>query len=122
MWYAYAPGGSGGRSPPGFVFFASLAGSRVSRMRLMAQTEHLPISKRTYDSRFLDIARGSVAEVQSLLYVACDVGYIDPDTLQQWSQVADDTAALVSGLAAYLRKRSPIPPPDSKTPDSKTLE
>ena len=44
-------------------------------------------------ARFLDIARGSVAEVQSLLYVACDVGYIDQDTLQRLSQMADDTSA-----------------------------
>ena len=73
-------------------------------------------------ARFLDIARGSVAEVQSLLYVACDVGYIDQDTLRQLSQMVEDTSGLISGLAAYLRKRSPIPTPNSKTPDSKTLE
>lgn len=59
-------------------------------------------------ARFLDIARGSVAEVQSLLYVACDVGYIDQDTLRRLSQMEDETSARISGLAAYLRKRSPI--------------
>jgi four helix bundle protein len=63
-------------------------------------------------ARFLDIARGSVAEVQSLLYVACDVGYIDQDTLQRLSQMADDTSARIGGLAAYLRKRSPLQTPD----------
>jgi four helix bundle protein len=30
-------------------------------------------------AHFLDVARGSVMEVQSLLYVALDVGYIDEE-------------------------------------------
>ena len=73
-------------------------------------------------ARFLDIARGSVAEVQSLLSVACDVGDIDQDTLQRLSQMADETAARIGGLVAYLRKRRPIQTPDWTTPDFKTLE
>jgi hypothetical protein len=43
--------------------------------------------------RVVWISRGSVVEVQSLLYVACDVGVIDQETVQPLSQMADETSA-----------------------------
>jgi four helix bundle protein len=57
-------------------------------------------------ARFLDMARGSVVEVQSLLYVALDVHYIDEREFQRLNGLADETASLVGGLTSYLRGRS----------------
>ncbi len=54
-------------------------------------------------ARFLDIARGSAIEVQSLLYVALDVHYIDGDEFEKLSRLADEAASLIGGLTSYLR-------------------
>jgi four helix bundle protein len=57
-------------------------------------------------AHFLDMAKGSVVEVQSLLYVALDVHYIDQQQFERLNRLADDTASLVGGLTSYLRKNS----------------
>jgi len=57
-------------------------------------------------AHFLDIARGSVTEVQSLLYVALDVGYLEKSEFDTLRQMTEKTASLISGLTSYLRKRS----------------
>ena len=57
-------------------------------------------------AHFLDIARGSVTEVQSLLYVALDVGYLDKSEFDKLRQMTEKTASLISGLTSYLRQRS----------------
>ena len=52
---------------------------------------------------FLTIARGSVAEVRSLLYAAQDIGYIelkDSDILQQRCLVI---AKMINGFIHYLK-------------------
>jgi len=57
-------------------------------------------------SRFLTYTRASAAEVQSLLYVALDAGYLlqkDFDTLYR---LAEETKALSGGLLASIRRRS----------------
>ena len=54
-------------------------------------------------TRFLDIARGSVVEVQSLLYVCRDVGYIDEGQFQHLYQLAREVTALIGGFTTYLR-------------------
>jgi four helix bundle protein len=59
-------------------------------------------------AHFLDIARGSVTEVQSLLYVALDVGYLDKDQFDKLRQKTETTASLISGLTSYLRQRSQL--------------
>ena len=57
-------------------------------------------------AHFLDIARGSITEVQSLLYVALDVGYIEESEFEKLRKRTEETASLISGLTSYLRKRS----------------
>jgi four helix bundle protein len=49
-------------------------------------------------ARFLDIAKGSCAEVKSHLYIAHDVGYIAESELVRLLSLADDTARIVAGL------------------------
>jgi four helix bundle protein len=54
-------------------------------------------------AHFLDVARGSAVEVQSLLYVAFDVGYISADQFKGLNAMADEVVALVGGFTGYLR-------------------
>jgi four helix bundle protein len=56
-------------------------------------------------AHFLDIAKGSAMEVQSLLYVALDVGYADQQTFERLYKLADETISLIIRFSSYLRKR-----------------
>jgi four helix bundle protein len=56
-------------------------------------------------AHFLDIARGSAIEVQALLYVTLDIGYIQKDEFEKLDEMTEATASLIGGLASYLRKR-----------------
>jgi len=53
-------------------------------------------------ARFLGIARRSAAEVQSLLYVARDAGYISPETFQTLYDLAGRTKRKISAFKATL--------------------
>jgi len=55
-------------------------------------------------AHFLDIARGSITEVQSLLYVALDVGYIEKGEFERLYELAEATASFIGGFTSYLRK------------------
>ena len=57
-------------------------------------------------AHFLDIARGSVMEVQSLLYVALDVGYIGKSEFEKLYNMSSETALLIGSFTSYLRRRS----------------
>ena len=56
-------------------------------------------------ANFLNIARGSVAEVQSQLYVALDLGYIDKNVFSIGYALADETSRLLTNFMKYLRKK-----------------
>ena len=56
-------------------------------------------------AHFLDLARGSTLEVQSLLYVASDLNYIQDSEFQRLYGLANETLALIAGLTSYLRGR-----------------
>jgi four helix bundle protein len=63
-----------------------------------------------YDShvefaRFLSIARRSAVEVQSLLYIAQDVGYITEEIFKSEYSQAENTKALIGGLKKSLKSR-----------------
>jgi four helix bundle protein len=53
--------------------------------------------------QFLSIAKGSIGEVKSQLYVALDQGYIDEDTRRDLSSESDEIQRMISGLIKYLR-------------------
>ena len=55
-------------------------------------------------ARFLDIAKGSTTEVQSLLYVALDVGYVAREDFDRLYKLAAAAVSLISGLTSYLRQ------------------
>ncbi len=56
-------------------------------------------------ARFLGFARRSAVEVQSLLYAALDVGYINEQTFNAEYQQAEKTKALIGGLKHSLKPR-----------------
>lgn len=53
--------------------------------------------------QFLFIAKGSIAEVQSLLYAALDQGYITKEGFSESFNQADKIARLVSKFITYLK-------------------
>jgi four helix bundle protein len=57
-------------------------------------------------AHFLDIAKGSAMEVQPLLYVAFDIGYVDQQNFERLYKLADDAISLIVRFSAYLRKRA----------------
>ena len=56
-------------------------------------------------AHFLDVARGSALEVESLLYVARDLEYIQQSEFEKIYQLSEETISLLSGLTSYLRKQ-----------------
>jgi len=57
-------------------------------------------------AHFLDVARGSALEVQSLLYVARDLHYIQSEEFERLYRIAEETICLIAGFTSYLRKQS----------------
>ncbi len=53
-------------------------------------------------TQFLFIAKGSVAELQSQLYVALDQGYITAAKFNELYTKSDEVARLISGFIQYL--------------------
>ena len=56
-------------------------------------------------AQFLFISKGSVSEVQSILYVARDQTYIDEDIFNKIYSQAEKVSKLTSGLINYLVKK-----------------
>jgi four helix bundle protein len=56
--------------------------------------------------RFLGIARRSAVEVQSLLYLALDIQYIDAGAFELQYEQARKTKALIGGFKKSLQLRS----------------
>ena len=52
---------------------------------------------------YLNISRSSGYEVQSLLYVALDVGHINDATFERLYTLAEDAISKIAGLQRYLR-------------------
>jgi len=57
-------------------------------------------------ARFLGIARRSAAEVQSLLYAAKDIGYIEEEQFKNIYAMTEKTKALTGGLKSSLKPRT----------------
>jgi len=60
---------------------------------------------RTEFHQFLSTAKASCAEVRSQLYVALDVGYVDPAHFQDLHAHAEEVARLVSGLRTAVGRQ-----------------
>ena len=53
--------------------------------------------------QFLSIAKGSVGEVKSQLYVAIDQEYLDKKTFNRLYTLASDVSKMTAGLIKYMR-------------------
>ncbi len=56
--------------------------------------------------QFLSVAKGSVAEVRSLLYAALDIGYLDQQSFDALDGQAAEVARIIGALRASLERRS----------------
>jgi len=54
--------------------------------------------------QFLSVAKGSVGEVRSQLYVAADQNYISKTDFDRLSLLASRVSRIIGGLMTYLRK------------------
>ena len=54
-------------------------------------------------TQFLYMAKGSVSEVQSQLYVASDLDYLSKEEFTRLYNDADEVAKLISGFIRYLK-------------------
>lgn len=54
--------------------------------------------------QFLTISRGSASELQSQLYIALDLSYIDSTKFNILYEKSSDVAKLINGFIRYLRK------------------
>ena len=55
-------------------------------------------------ARFLKIAKGSAGEVRSQLYIALDLGYVDPQRFNHLVALTNEISRMIVGLLKYLAK------------------
>ena len=56
-------------------------------------------------ARFLDIARGSALEVQSLICVGVDAGYVGQEAFDELTDALVHIVAQITSLSQYLRRQ-----------------
>ncbi len=83
-----------------FELVNQLRGASASVMANIA--EGFDCESKVEQSRFLGYARRSSVEVQSLLYVALDAGFINQETFTALYQQADKAKALIGGFKRSL--------------------
>jgi four helix bundle protein len=81
-----------------------MAGSKRFE-EIMAWQKGRELVRETY--RICEIAPFSKDEVQSLLYVARDLNYIQPAEFERLYKIAEETISLIGGFTSYLRNQSP---------------
>ena len=54
-------------------------------------------------SKFLYIAKGSCGEVRSMLYLALDLGYVNPEICKKISEEASEISRMLSGFIKSLQ-------------------
>jgi four helix bundle protein len=96
----YAVADSDRRFDSDYKFREQIQGAAVSTTSNIAEG----FSRRTTKEfvQFLFIAKGSVAEVQSQLYVALDQSYINEEKFDELYSKSDEVARLISGFIRYL--------------------
>lgn len=56
--------------------------------------------------QFLSIAKGSIGEVKSQLYIAVDQEYLDKETFERLFSTATEISKMISGLMCHIRDSS----------------
>ena len=77
-------------------------------------------SRRDY-TRFIAIARGSLAETETFLMLARRVALVQPDAIDPVLALADRVGRMLNGLHRSLDQpaspKTPVPSPQSRVPD-----
>lgn len=60
-------------------------------------------ASKTEFRRFLSIARRSCSEVQSILYIALDLNYVDKDQFNELYEQAEKVRRMITSFMNYLR-------------------
>ena len=55
--------------------------------------------------RYLEIAKGSVAELITQLYIGMEAGFIDKETGLIWIKESNEILKIIKGYKIYLQKR-----------------
>jgi four helix bundle protein len=99
------------------VYAASNAGAFARDFELRSQLRRTAVSVMSNTAEgfgrhgdkdfahFLSIAQGSALAVQSLLYVALDLAYLEQAEFDKLSRLADEAAALIIKFASYRRPK-----------------
>jgi four helix bundle protein len=56
--------------------------------------------------KFLDIARGSIAEVQTQIYIGIKIGYIENNIGLKWIDEYEEISKMVSSFINSIKKAS----------------
>ena len=56
--------------------------------------------------RFLDIAKGSAAELRTQTYIGTEIGYISPEDGKEWTEETREISSMLVGLMKSLGKDS----------------
>jgi four helix bundle protein len=83
-----------------FAFRDQMRRATVSIMSNIA--EGFELRSRPQFRKFLGIAKGSCAEVRSLLYAATDIGYLKREHADRLLQQAVEVARIIGGLQASI--------------------
>ena len=62
---------------------------------------------------FLDIAKGSAAELRTQCYIGIDIGYIAPNIGKHWIAETKEISAMLVALIRTLKKPSAISPKEA---------
>jgi four helix bundle protein len=84
-----------------FGFRDQIQRAAVSTMTNVAESHgrRSPADK----ARFLDVARGSGKEVQSLVFLGREIGYFSDERSDELLRLSDRALSLITGWARYLR-------------------
>jgi four helix bundle protein len=58
---------------------------------------------------FLGISLGSLAELETLLTIACEINYISESTLEEVSRLTDEITRMIKGIIKHLSKEKQNP-------------
>jgi len=57
--------------------------------------------------RFIEIAKGSIAELITQIYIGIEIDYIERDAGLKWVQEANELLKMLKGLQSHIRQKQP---------------
>jgi len=97
---------SSGRLEKNFGFRDQIQRAAVSVMSNLA--EGFDRASRREFHKFIVVAKGSCAEVRSLLYVALDAGFVGKEDFHAALRDAEELARILAGLRSAVSRQIPV--------------